>query len=232
MNAKIVIVFSALLLMIAALAGQQFLTWSYPQTSVPGPQPMAIVEKLPQTVDEVLAAETTVLPLLRAVFGDPISQARRRVTKKPFGLEIIPGHSPVENDRFSGFHVGVDFETFADEAESDVAIFAVCDGPLVLKGFAKGYGGVAVQECELSGEKVSVIYGHLKEESIEPDFKEHVTAGQKIAVLGKGHSPETDGVRKHLHLGVRVGSTEDIRGYVKDPLEMEQWRNILQYISE
>ncbi len=219
-------VFVGFVFVAAIVAGMRFLPWASSdatvqtsQASVNQPQPVV-------TPAPALAAEVE-----PAVFADPISMARLRVTKKPFGLEITPETSPVENDRFSGYHVGVDFETFDTEKDSDVDIFAVCNGPLIWKGFAKGYGGVAEQSCELEGKTVSIIYGHVKADSIVANIGDQISAGQKIAILGKGHSPETDGVRKHLHLGIHEGPANDLRGYVKDPVEMEQWRDVLNYIS-
>src|SRR5688572_4987589 len=90
------------------------------------------------------------IPAAETLFP-PIGAAASRVTKKPFGIEIHPQTSPVPGDRFDGFHVGVDFETFEDEAEIDVPVYAACEGPLLFKKQAKGYGGVAVQRCGLDG---------------------------------------------------------------------------------
>ncbi len=50
-----------------------------------------------------------------------------------------------------------------------------------------------------------------------------MTRGQTVGVLGKGHSKETDGVRKHLHLGIHRGTEIDIRGYVKETDEIDKW---------
>jgi murein DD-endopeptidase MepM/ murein hydrolase activator NlpD len=154
------------------------------------------------------------------------------VTKKPFGIEIHPHTSPVPGDRFDGFHVGVDFETFADEAEIDVPVYAACEGPLLFKKMAKGYGGVAVQRCNLEDKGVVVIYGHLRLESVTPKAGQTLRPGQRIGVLGTGHSVETDGVRKHLHFGIHESSTTtDIRGYVKTEEETGEWLDALEYMT-
>jgi hypothetical protein len=50
-------------------------------------------------------------------------------------------------------------------------------------------------------------------------------------MLGKGHSPETDGVRKHLHLGIHKGTSIDIRGYVPTQDSVEQWLDVVPYLS-
>jgi len=161
----------------------------------------------------------------------PIADAARRITKKPFGIEIHPETSPVPNDKFDGFHVGVDFETFPDEQEVAVPIRAICRGPLLFKSQAKGYGGVAVQGCVIDGELVSVIYGHLNLPSIAAEPGQLIVPGQYVGDLGKGHSEETDGVRKHLHLGIRKGRTPDIRGYIKEPEEMVEFIDAAAYLG-
>lgn len=155
--------------------------------------------------------------------GLPMTDALTRVTKKHFALHVTPETSPVENDRFSGYHVGVDFEIFEGEEEIDLPVFAVCDGPLKLKGFAKGYGGYALQACQLEGRDVMVVYGHLRLESIVTKQGAHIARGEHIGVLGRGYSSETDGVRKHLHLGLRRGTSVDIRGYTRDQNEIGDW---------
>lgn len=153
----------------------------------------------------------------------PISRALERISKKPFGMLISPDTSPVENDRFNGYHVGVDFETFSEEQNFDVPITAICSGPLILKKFATGYGGVMLQKCTINEEEVSVIYGHLRLSSVQPKAGEEINMGELVGFLGQGHSSETDGVRKHLHLGIKRGTVTDIRGYIKNPAEMNDW---------
>ncbi|MCL5774898.1 MAG: hypothetical protein M1333_01655, partial [Patescibacteria group bacterium] len=54
----------------------------------------------------------------------PLDKALERVTKKPFGIKISPQNSPVSPERFSGFHTGVDFETFPDEQDTGVSVYA------------------------------------------------------------------------------------------------------------
>lgn len=168
---------------------------------------------------------------LGGIFHSPIDRPFERANKKPFGLEITPETSPVEGDRFNGIHVGVDFEIFEGEENTPIAIYAICEGTLRLKTFANGYGGVAVQSCQLEGKDISVIYGHLHLESIEAEQGEKLAAGDFIGFLGKGHSAQTDGVRKHLHLGIRSGLTSDIRGYIKDETETIDWYNVLEYLQ-
>jgi murein DD-endopeptidase MepM/ murein hydrolase activator NlpD len=186
------------------------------------------------TADDVNAAATAAAPVEVPVaeFVAPISDALSRVTKKPFGLQIIPGHSPVEHDRFTGFHVGVDFETTPEEQDADIPITAACDGKLLLKKQATGYGGVAAQSCQLDGQEVTVVYGHLSLATIVPEVGDALVQGDRIGLLGKGNSPETDGVRKHLHLGIHRGPDLNILGYVQDESRVGEWLDALASIKE
>ena len=186
----------------------------------------------PDLTDQNPLPDTQIaLDAFNQLFTSPINRHEERVTKKPFGLNILPGKSPIAGDRFTGIHVGVDFETFAEEADIPIAIYAICEGPLRIKTFANGYGGVAVQTCELDEQTISVIYGHLHLDSIQPSVQELLTQGQFIGYLGKGGSKQTDGVRKHLHLGIRSGVSSDIRGYIKDESELSNWYDVMSYLE-
>ncbi len=158
-------------------------------------------------------------PLLK----EPITDILSRITKKPFGIYITPKNSPVQPEKFSGYHTGTDFEIFDGEQDIDVAIYAVCDGKILVKRFAAGYGEILVQACELESLDVTIVYGHLKLTSIDANVGDELTAGEKFAVLGKGFSTETDGERKHLHLGMHKGSNIDIKGYVSTEAELDSW---------
>ena len=153
----------------------------------------------------------------------PLADPAGRLTKKGFGLWVSPGHSPVSPERFTGYHTGLDFETFPAEQDIDVEVSAVCAGPLLLKKRASGYGGVAVQACRLGGRDVTVVYGHLALASIAAKAGDELAAGQAIGRLGRGFSAETDGERKHLHLSIHLGKTLDIKGYVQDQAALAGW---------
>lgn len=60
----------------------------------------------------------------------PIADFEGRITKKPFGIYITPQNSPVQPERFSGYHTGDDAE-YGDVA-ADVPVYAVYDGQIVL----------------------------------------------------------------------------------------------------
>jgi murein DD-endopeptidase MepM/ murein hydrolase activator NlpD len=166
------------------------------------------------------------MPLLT----EPISGGLSRVTKKPFGIYVSPGHSPVTPERFTGYHTGIDFETTPAEQNTDVPIYAACAGKLLLKEYASGYGGVAVQACVLDGQNVTIIYGHLRLSSITPNVGGYLTPGQQIAVLGTGYSSETDGERKHLHFGIHKGTAVNILGYVQKQDDLSGWLDPTQFL--
>jgi murein DD-endopeptidase MepM/ murein hydrolase activator NlpD len=165
-----------------------------------------------------------------AALTAPLGRVSDRVTKKPFGIYITPATSPVEPEKFQGYHTGVDFETFAEEQTSDVSVKAVCTGKLLVKRTASGYGGVAVQSCALNDQAVTIVYGHMRLASISAQVGEILQAGQQIGLLGTGFSSETDGERKHLHLGIHKGTAINIAGYVADKASLNNWLNILDYI--
>ncbi len=165
----------------------------------------------------------------------PLDHARERVTKKPFGLYVTPNSSPVKPEKFTGYHTGVDFEIFSGEENQEIEVRAICDGKIVLERYAvQGYGGVKVQQCNLNNEEVIVIYGHLKTEAKTLDMKLGdmvIKKGERIGVLGKGYSEETDGERKHLHLGIHKGPEINIKGYVQDKAELKDWIDVQSFLS-
>lgn len=164
--------------------------------------------------------------------GVPLDQAKERVTKKPFGIRIDQATSPVQPERFSGYHTGVDFETFPSEAMTDVAVRALCSGEVLVKRRASGYGGLLVTSCALDGQEVTVTYGHLRLASIARAVGERVESGDQIGMLGTGGSSETDGERKHLHLGIHRGAALNILGYVSDRGDLSQWLDPCLFVCQ
>jgi len=172
------------------------------------------------------------LPLVeKAGLKAPIDKALERITKKPFGLKITPQDSPVKPERFSGFHTGVDFEIFPEEQETEVAVYAVCDGPVLQRRFVSGYGGVVIQSCILESRDITVVYGHLQLSSIGLKTGDQVLAGSSLGILGKGFSSETDGERKHLHLGIHLGKEANLAGYVQKESDLKNWLDAAKYLK-
>ncbi len=156
-------------------------------------------------------------------FQAPLDRAQERITKKPFGIYITSENSPIRPERFGGYHTGTDFEIFPEELDIDVPVKAVCSGKLLQKKYASGYGGVVVETCELDGSPITVVYGHLKLESISAKAGDAINAGSTLGILGKDKSPETDGERKHLHLGFHKGKGINILGYIQKQPELSGW---------
>ncbi len=162
----------------------------------------------------------------------PLDQSAKRVTKKPFSLLIDRATSPVQPERFSGYHTGVDFETFSSEEMTDVAVQAICSGDILTKRQASGYGGVLVTSCLIDGEEVTIVYGHLRLSSITVRVGERVVVGDQLGLLGTGGSSETDGERKHLHLAIHRGPTPNILGYVSSRADLSNWLDPCLYVCQ
>lgn len=163
-------------------------------------------------------------------FIPPLNRAYERVTKKPFGIFINPQNSPIQPEKFRGYHTGTDFEIFPGEENADVPVKAVCSGKLEMKKYATGYGGVAVENCELDSELITVVYGHLKLASISKNAGDDLQAGDTLGILGSAYSKETDGERKHLHFGLHKGTAVSILGYVQNKTELANWIDPCLYV--
>lgn len=177
---------------------------STPQTSTPQPTPVQI--------------------------NIPLPDAKSRVTKKHFGQYITPATSPVQPEKFTGFHTGTDFEIKPEELNAKVTVYAICDGPVEVNQFVSGYGGVVVQSCAIEGAPAQVLYGHISL-SQSTNAGTLLKKGDPITVLGAAYSTETDGERKHLHLGIIRGTTIDYRGYVPSQPELSKWINPESYLG-
>ena len=179
------------------------------------------------------------------VIEAPIAEFFSRITKKPFGIYITPETSPVQPDRWTGYHTGVDIE-YEDILE-DVPVRAIADGEIVLNKFATGYGGVVVIRHNINGQDILALYGHLDPHfaptvvgaSRDKPHLKYVNQGQIIGILGQGYTEETDGARKHLHFSLikkdvdSTGSPQalDIRGYVKTQEELAGWYDPEEFYS-
>lgn len=190
---------------------------SYPrQCKTPDNRTFTDTEIIPSTEPQPIGPNTE-------VFTQPQESAEKRITKKPFGIKISPENSPISPERFSGYHTGIDYEIFENEQNIDVGVFAICSGKLLRKERISGYGGAVIQECELEGQPVTVLYGHIQLNSVEQEPGEYIFLGDSLALLGEAFSEDTDNERKHLHLGIHKGVIIDIRGYVQNESELENW---------
>jgi len=163
-----------------------------------------------------------------AQWAAPLDRIGEREIKKPFGIYIEPANSLVQPERFQGYHTGVDFEVLGDE--TDVMVRSVCAGRVLVKQFVSGYGGVLVTSCLLDGQPITVLYGHLDLNSIGLSEWDEVGVGQDIGWLGDGFTEETDGERKHLHLGFHKGEAVKYAGYVGNEADLANWIDPCDYV--
>ena len=224
MNTKKIIFIIFLLILIAGAIFFLSKNSSQKQTSVTPPPSQSNQQNTVTTPAGQQSTPTT------ADFQPPLDRAGERVTKKPFGIYITPQTSPVQPEKFTGYHTGADFEIFSEELNTEVRIHAVCTGKLELKKYASGYGGVAVQSCTLNSALITVIYGHLKLASIVANTGDSLNVGEVIGILGSAYSTETDGERKHLHLGFHKGTAINILGYVGSQSEISNWIDPCLYV--
>jgi len=195
-------------------------------SSVPVPAESHVPEPIPDATVGTASSSAPDIALKLAPYPGlafPLGIPEQRITKKFFGTYITPNHSPVSPERFTGYHTGLDFETFQDEQDIDVPVHAICSGPLLMKKIASGYGGIAVEGCTLDGQAVTVVYGHIRLASVTASVHETLSAGAVLGVLGTGYSAESDGERKHLHLGIHKGSFINILGYVQTENALSAW---------
>lgn len=157
---------------------------------------------------------------------EPVSHFKGRITKKTFGMHITPETSPVEHDRFSGYHTGVDAEY--TDTSGDIPVSAISGGVVVVSTWATGYGGVIVVHHSRTDIPPFSLYGHLNPATLLP-VGSRVTAGEQLGILGDDHSEQTDGVRKHLHFSLYTGEKFDMRGYVPGTEDLTNWADPLDF---
>jgi murein DD-endopeptidase MepM/ murein hydrolase activator NlpD len=221
---KIIIIFFAFIF----IAGWFLLT---PKHLQPGTEAINQTPANSAIINQTVTSSSPASIIKTPELAEPLDSALSRVAKKPFGLYVTPKNSPVSPEKFSGYHTGVDFEILPGEETLDVPVRAVCGGKLLLKKSVSGYGGVAVESCELADQQVTIIYGHLELTSINHEIGQAVAAGETIGLLGRGYSDETDGERKHLHLAVHKDAAVNLLGYVQDKKLLDGWINALDYMK-
>ena len=162
----------------------------------------------------------------------PVDRAMERVSKKPYGIYVSPNNSPVQPERFSGYHTASDFEILADEEDLPVLVYAICEAELKYQGIVNGYGGVMILACDLNGEAVTLIYGHLDIKQLDYQVGDKINKGDQIAILAPAYSDLSDGERKHLHLGIHRGEKIELRGYVSSESELLSWYDPMLLLLE
>ena len=171
-----------------------------------------------QPITHGTSLNPTTIPTVKTVFpyAFPVDNFFPRLTKKPFGIYITPKNSPVQPEKFTGYHTGDDIEY--GDVTGEVKVFAIADGQVIYSGWVSGYGGfLAIQNTYFIS-----VYGHLNPTSlVKKDTI--VKKGQVVGILGNAYSQQTDGERKHLHFGIIKGNKLDFRGYVQNPTELSLW---------
>lgn len=192
------------------------------------PSEFLVFGKLPELPDSIF---DRVLESLQLTTGKdtslvpPAGDFFASVTKKPFGTFVTPERSPVQPERFRGYHTGADAELPAG-----TPVVAIADGRVLRSGRASGYGGLVVIEHTVAGQRVVSISGHLDPASL-PAAGTAVVRSQRIGELGQQFSPETDGERAHLHFGIFVGAGVHIAGYVSSPEELTSWVDPITFLK-
>jgi len=151
----------------------------------------------------------------------PIGNYKTGQTKKVFGQYITPQNSPVQPEKFTGYHTGVDIEQAQDNA--DVPVYSIADGVIKYTNYVSGYGGVIIIEFSYQDQAYTALYGHIRLSSASISEGDKVSKGQQLAVLGTSYSSETNGERKHLHFAIHKGNSIDYRGYVQNQSELSDW---------
>ncbi len=167
-----------------------------------------------------------IMDINNSKFDSPISNLEQRDKKLTFGLYVTP--DPDKNpiyppERFTGYHTALDLEIFPEEENQEVAIYASCDGKVLVAREASGYGGVIVHSCKLDDQNVTVLYGHLNFRKFEVKAGDRVHRGQKLGVLGDKKTEESGFNRKHLHFGVHKGEQVILLGYVASKKDLDQF---------
>ncbi|MFA6296878.1 MAG: M23 family metallopeptidase [Patescibacteria group bacterium] len=158
-------------------------------------------------------------------FTYPIQNFKTNQTKKTFDQFITAENSPIQPERFSGYHAGADIEINPDQIDQDVPIYAIEDAQVVYLGYVSGYGGVIILQGNVNNQPVTFLYGHIKLSSVNLSVGDQVSNGQQIGILGDQYSTETDRERKHLHFAIHKGSNIELRGYVNNEAELQNWYN-------
>jgi murein DD-endopeptidase MepM/ murein hydrolase activator NlpD len=189
---------------------------------VPSPTPTASASPSPTTPAPSATPSPTASPV--ALYSRPIADFTTRITKKKFGTYVTPANSPVQPERFTGYHTGVDVE-YADVTD-DVPVYAIADGVVQQAGWVSGYGGLLVIKISSTGNYI--LYGHLRSSSL-PAAGTRVKKADQVGLLGTAFGQETDGERRHLHFAVYIGNPVDIKGYVQNQADLSSWKDPLTF---
>jgi len=206
-----------IIVFIAALAAVMF--WRFQPDTKNEILNMVVVNTAPVNVN-------TVPPVVQPSVVAPIAEFKQRITKKFFGTYITPATSPIQLERFTGYHTGVDVEY--TDTNGGIPVYAFADGTVVRASTVSGYGGVLVIQHTVDGQALLSLSGHLNVKSL-PAVGTKVKAGEQVGVLGKGNTAETDFERTHLHFAIIKGTTVTYRGYTTSKAGLSPWLDPLSF---
>ena len=212
------IIYTILVLLAIGLIAYYFFYFrnkSTPITSSPSP-----------ATSSSIAISPSQTPSPQSQLFESVKDFKARVTKKPFGIYITPENSPVQPERFSGYHTGADAEY--EDINDDVPVYAIADGIITYSQWTSGYGGCFILKIDIDGAPHSVLYGHIRPSTL-PSIGQEFEKGEQIAVLGTGYSSETDGERRHLHLGILSNDRIDVKGYASTKSQLSSWLDPLSF---
>jgi murein DD-endopeptidase MepM/ murein hydrolase activator NlpD len=177
------------------------------------------------------AENNTAAPAAIATVTYPIDNFDNRVSSNPFG-NYLSGKSSANPDaicptstKYVGYHTGTDLETTSSELNVDVPVKSIADGTVRQIGPVTGYGGLIVIEYTINRKTYTAYFGHIDLRSSNLKAGDHVKLGEQIADLGSECSSSNGFTRKHLHFGMRPGTSIDVRGYVPDTTTLKNWVN-------
>ena len=219
MKSKIILILAIILLALSSI----FVFFKNKKDMLTSPTTSLVASITPIISPSIEVTQTKQI----SAFVEPVRDYKSRVTKKPFGIYVTPSNSPIQPERFTGYHTGADAE-YQDVA-SDVPVYAISDCQIVLSETASGYGGVFMISFDLNGTTHTALYGHIRPSSL-PKVGAQYKKGDQLGLLGTGYSTETDGERRHLHFAILSGQQLNIKGYVQSQAELAGWIDPLTII--
>lgn len=138
-------------------------------------------------------------------------------TPVPAGTHVKPT-APAATTMTSGFGERWGTQHQGNDYAGDVGtpIYAFTDGRVVAAGPATGFGNWIIVDHEIDGHTYSTVYGHMFDDGVLVRVGDHVTAGQKIALIG--NNGQSTGA--HLHFEIWDGGRlPDGAGTAFDPTQ-------------
>jgi len=157
----------------------------------------------------------------------PLTNYQSRITNRGHGKSTTLADSEgfACGGQFEGIHVGDDLEITAAELKQEIPIYAISNGTVRQASVVGGYGGLLITQNKVDGEIVTAYYGHIDLKSIKYSAGQSFKAGNLLGYLGDNCTTETSNERKHLHFAIRKGTSIDVRGYLSNNSELNEWHD-------